>query len=274
MVGDAKGHQARLVFGHDAEDTDNPAPLNVLTAWAPEQWSVVADWQPLVKQFFASSTGATLGNFVRGRLAVGATVYPSHPLRALELTPLSQAKVVIFGQDPYHGPGQAQGLAFSVSTGVRLPPSLRNIFKEIRRDPALGPNGPAFPVNGSLTSWATQGVLLINTCLTVEEGQPASHAKQGWEVLAREVVQAVAAKPEPVVFMLWGAHAQAMGPLIEVADTQSLHLILKANHPSPLSALRPPHPFIGCGHFSLANAFLVKNNRAPIDWKADSLHII
>ena len=273
-MGGAKGRQASLDFDSNTEGVDRDGSLNVLTAWAPERWPVAADWQPLVDRFFADSAGTTLGNFVRGRLAVGATVYPSHPLRALELTPLSQAKVVILGQDPYHGPGQAQGLAFSVSIGVRLPPSLRNIFKEIRRDPALGANVSAFPVNGSLASWATQGVLLINTCLTVEDGQPASHAKQGWEVLTREVVQAVAAKPEPVVFMLWGAHAQAMSPLIEAADTQSLHLILEANHPSPLSALRPPHPFIGCGHFSLANAFLVKNNRTPIDWKADSLHII
>ncbi len=273
-MGEAKSRQASLVFGRDAEDAESPDSLNVLTVWAPERWPVAADWQPLADRFFASSAGAALGDFVRGRLAAGATIYPSHPLRALELTPLSQAKVVILGQDPYHGPGQAQGLAFSVSTGLRLPPSLRNVFKEIRRDPALGPNVPAFPANGSLASWAAQGVLLINTCLTVEEGQPASHAKQGWEVLAREVVQAVAAKPDPVVFMLWGAHAQAMGRLIEEVDAQSLHLMLTANHPSPLSALRPPHPFMGCSHFSLANAFLVKNKRTAIDWKADSLHII
>jgi uracil-DNA glycosylase len=274
VVGGAKGHQASLGFDSNAEGADRSGSLNVLTAWAPERWPVAADWQPLVERFFASSPGAELGSFVRGRLAAGATVYPSHPLRALELTSLSHAKVVILGQDPYHGPGQAQGLAFSVPNGLRLPPSLRNIFKEIRRDPALGPSTPAFPVNGSLTAWATQGVLLINTCLTVEDGRPASHAKQGWEVFTRQVVQAVADKPEPVVFMLWGAHAQAMSRLIEEADTPSLHLILAANHPSPLSALRPPHPFIGCSHFSLANAFLVKNNRTPIDWKADSLHII
>ncbi|WP_370627555.1 uracil-DNA glycosylase [Rhodoferax sp. PAMC 29310] len=247
---------------------------NSLAAWAPERWTISSDWQPLVNRFFAGPQGRALADFVRQRLVAGATIYPGHPLRALELTPLSKVKVVIIGQDPYHGPGQAQGLAFSVSQGYRLPPSLRNIYKEISRDPELGPSDVDFPVDGSLHAWATQGVLLLNTCLTVEDGLPASHAQQGWEVLTRAVVQAVVATNKGVVFMLWGAHAQAMRPVIEASDTQSTHLVLVANHPSPLSALRPPQPFIGCRHFSLANSYLIQNNHSPVVWKGDSLNII
>jgi uracil-DNA glycosylase len=262
-----------LQFECDAGDSDRSGPLSssqaaALAAWAPEQWSVAPDWQPLVDRFFDGPAGAALGGFVRGRLAAGAIIYPVHPLLALELTPLSRVKVVILGQDPYHGPGQAQGLAFSVPSGIKPPPSLRNIFKEIRHDPALGSLGAIVPASGCLTSWARQGVLLLNTCLTVEDGQPGSHAKMGWEVLTRALLQTVAAKPESVVFMLWGAHAQAMLPLIKAADRRTIHLVLTANHPSPLSALRPPHPFLGCAHFSLANSYLAQNNLTPIDWKA------
>jgi uracil-DNA glycosylase len=247
----------------------NEAPESgALTAWAPKLWEVAADWQPLVDRFFAGPTGEKLGDFVRERLAAGATIFPCQPLRALSLTPLSQVRVVILGQDPYHGPGQAQGLAFSVSSGLRLPPSLRNIFKEVRRDPALGPPSPVFPVDGSLVSWANQGVLLLNTCLTVEAGHPASHAQQGWEALTRAAIQAVAVQSEPVVFMLWGAHAQVMQQHIEVMGP-SEHLILTANHPSPLSALRPPKPFLGCGHFSMANSYLLQKKRRPVVWQAN-----
>ncbi len=158
--------------------------------------------------------------------------------------------MVILGQDPYHGRGQAHGLAFSVPPGVRVPPSLRNIFKEIERD--LGTPPPAFPVpGGSLVHWAEQGALLLNTVLTVEEAQPGSHAKRGWEVLTDALIAHVAGEAQPVVFMLWGAHAQSKRALI----TAPQHLVLCANHPSPLSALRPPVPFIGCGHFGKARAF-------------------
>jgi uracil-DNA glycosylase len=222
-----------------------------------------------------------LGRFIQNRLADGATVYPPQPFRALELTPLAKVRVVILGQDPYHGPGQAQGLAFSVAQGVPLPPSLRNIHKEIARDTAA--RGAAAPklvsnvsVNGSLETWARQGVLLLNTCLTVEQGQPASHAKQGWEALTDEIVKAVWSSQRPVVFMLWGAHAQARALFFsdlavgggESPKTKPLgnHLVLTANHPSPLSALRPPKPFIGCGHFGLANVFLKQHGQAAIDW--------
>lgn len=198
-------------------------------------------------QFFAGTKGQALQGFLQSRLDAGAVVFPPQPLRALELTPPEQVRVVILGQDPYHGRGQAEGLAFSVLPGVALPPSLRNIFKELQRD--LGTPPPPFPnPGGSLLKWAQNGVLLLNTCLTVEEAQPASHSGKGWEVLTDAIIRHVSANAQPSVFMLWGAHAQSKRALI---DAQR-HLVLTANHPSPLSALRPPQPFIGCGHFSLA----------------------
>jgi len=216
----------------------------------PRDWPVAPGWQPLVDGFFASPAGVQLLAFLRERLAAGASIFPPQPLRALELTPPEKVRVVILGQDPYHGRGQAHGLAFSVAPGVALPPSLRNIFKEIERD--LGQPPPAFPVpGGSLAAWAERGALLLNTTLTVEEGQPGSHAKRGWELLTDALIAHVAAQPQPVVFMLWGAHAQSKRALI----TAPQHLVLCANHPSPLSALRPPVPFIGCGHFGKARAF-------------------
>lgn len=218
-----------------------------LTGADPSAWPVAPGWQPVVDLFFASETGQKLLAFLRGRLAESAVIFPPQPLRALALTPPDEVRVVILGQDPYHGRGQAEGLAFSVAPGVALPPSLRNIFKELQRD--LGRPPPVFPVpGGSLASWAMRGVLLLNTCLTVEEGRPASHAGRGWEVLTDAVIRQVSAGSRPVVFMLWGAHAQSKRALID----ESRHQVLVANHPSPLSALRPPLPFIGCGHFSQA----------------------
>jgi len=175
-------------------------------------------------------------------------------LRALLLTPPEEVRVVILGQDPYHGRGQAEGLAFSVAPGVALPPSLRNIFKELQRD--LGTPFPEFPnPGGSLVRWAQRGVLLLNTCLTVEEGQPASHSNRGWEVLTDAVIQHVSQHAKPSVFMLWGAHAQSKKSLIDT----SRHLVLMSNHPSPLSALRPPVPFLGNAHFSKARAWRDEN---------------
>lgn len=218
----------------------------------PRDWPVAPGWQPLVEGFFASAAGHQLLAFLQARLDAGAVIFPPQPLRALQLTPPEAVRVVILGQDPYHGRGQAHGLAFSVAPGVRVPPSLRNILKEIERD--LGTPAPAFPVpGGSLVHWAQHGVLLLNACLTVEEAQPASHAGKGWELLTDAVLRHVAQGAQPVVFMLWGAHAQAKRALIP-ADRG--HLVLCANHPSPLSALRPPVPFIGCGHFGQASAFL------------------
>jgi uracil-DNA glycosylase len=236
-----------------------------LIRWQPAEWPVAAGWGDAIAEFLSSDTGLALGKSIQSRIADGAVVYPPTPFKALELTPLSQVHVVILGQDPYHGAGQAQGLAFSVAPGIKIPPSLRNIFKEIQRESGnlsaiQALNGDK---SGTLEFWSQQGVLLLNTCLTVEDGQPASHAKLGWEVLTDALISLVAKRNKNVVFMLWGAHAQAKQALIGV-DSQ--HLILCANHPSPLSALRPPTPFIGCGHFAAANTFLLKQGITPINW--------
>ena len=221
-----------------------------LTSADPADWPVAPGWALLAQDFFSGAVGTRLLAFLRERLAAGATIFPPQPLRALQLTPPEDVRVVILGQDPYHGRGQAEGLAFSVAPGVALPPSLRNIFKELERD--LGTPRPAFPnPGGSLVKWATQGVLLLNTCLTVEEGKPASHAGKGWEVLTDAVIRHVAEGEHPVVFMLWGSHAQSKRALID----DQRHKVLIANHPSPLSAGRPPLPFIGCGHFGQARAW-------------------
>jgi uracil-DNA glycosylase len=245
---------------------DHVAPaLAQLANWAPETWPVAADWKPTLSQFLSTEKAQGLGEFIQNRLASGATIYPPQPFRALELTPLASVRVVILGQDPYHGPGQAQGLAFSVAPGVRLPPSLRNIFKEIAREKSPSHANPEKDLSGSLLHWADQGVLLLNTCLTVEQGQPASHAKHGWEVLTDEIVKTVWELSHPVVFMLWGAHAQAR-QILMTGPARNRHLVLTANHPSPLSALRPPQPFIGCGHFGLVNAFFQKLGLKPIAW--------
>ena len=215
----------------------------------PADWPVAPGWQPLVGAFFQSAQGQALLRFLQERLETGVSIFPPQPLRALLLTPPEAVRTVILGQDPYHGRGQAEGLAFSVAPGVACPPSLRNIFKELQRD--LGTPSPAFPYpGGSLVPWAEAGTLLLNTCLTVEEGKPASHAGRGWEALTDSVIRLVSAQPQSVVFMLWGAHAQGKRPLIDA----SRHLVLMANHPSPLSARRAPRPFLGCGHFSQAKA--------------------
>jgi uracil-DNA glycosylase len=192
----------------------------------------------------------------------GKRIYPSHEdrLRAFTLTPLEAVKVVILGQDPYHGAGQAHGLAFSVPEGVKVPPSLRNIRKEIASD-----CGGAAPAGGNLEAWARQGVLLLNTSLSVEEGRAGSHAKLGWEAVTDAAVAAVAAKAEPCVFMLWGAHAQRKAERVPDLSGQGRHLVLTAAHPSPLSAR---NGFFGSRHFSQANAFLEAHGRAAIDWNA------
>lgn len=201
--------------------------------------------------------------FVEDRLRAGVHIFPPEPLRALRLTGLNQVKVVILGQDPYHGLGQAEGLAFSVQNGVKLPPSLRNIFKELQSDLNLQP-----PMSGSLMAWAAQGVLLLNTCFTVEEGLAGSHAKQGWETLSDSLIQAVAARPQPCVFMLWGAHAQAKSALIR-SVAGGPYLLLEANHPSPLSALRGPVPFMGCRHFSQAQTWLAGQGLS-LNWQLEA----
>ena len=235
----------------------------------PSDWPVAAGWGDAVAAFLSSQTGVTLGQAIEARLHAGAVIYPPTPFKALALTPLDQVRVVILGQDPYHGAGQAHGLAFSVAAGVKIPPSLRNIFKEIQRESGYLSAIQALQgdKSGSLEFWARQGVLLLNTCLTVEDGQPASHAKLGWEVLTDALIGLVATRNKNVVFMLWGAHAQAKQVLLKTPQSlQNDHLVLPANHPSPLSAMRPPAPFLGCGHFGAANAFLVNRGISPINW--------
>ncbi len=245
-----------------------------LLAWNPAHWPVADDWRALTSEFFASETGHRLGRYLTARLAAGATIYPPLPLQALAITPLHAVKVVIFGQDPYHGAGQAHGLAFSVPPGVRVPPSLRNIRAEIERerqagellahaDTALG----LCPHGGDLTAWARQGVLLLNACMTVEQGAPGSHAKAGWEVLTDRILAALQASLNPIAYLWWGAHAKARCPSQAATAGIAPRLHLFANHPSPLSARRGPTPFIGCGHFAIANHFLVQQGSPPIDWR-------
>jgi uracil-DNA glycosylase len=219
---------------------------------------VGADWRPFVQAWADSPAGRGLLAHVAARQAAGALIYPAEPLRALALTPLAAVQAVILGQDPYHGAGQAEGLAFSVPPGQKIPPSLRNIHAELQRD-----LGQAPPRHGHLGAWARRGVLLLNTSLTVEDGQPASHAKKGWEALSDALIEAVARQPRRIAFLLWGAHAQAKAALIEAA-APGRHLLLQANHPSPLSARRPPQPFIGCGHFGAC-----RDAGIAVDWRLD-----
>jgi uracil-DNA glycosylase len=231
-------------------------PLADVLARAP------ADWAPLVQAWAASAAGQGLLRHVAERQAAGAVIYPAQVLRALALTPRAAVRVVILGQDPYHGAGQAEGLAFSVPVGVKPPPSLRNMLDEISRS-----LGVPHPPHGHLAGWARQGVLLLNSTLTVEDGLPAAHAKRGWEALTDALIQATAADAGAKVYLLWGAHAQAKAPLIEAAGG-GRHLVLRANHPSPLSARRPPLPFIGCGHFEQVRDFLAKQGTPAVDWSA------
>lgn len=262
--GKAADAGAQADFGFEPPVGLDPVQ-NRLTAWAPGRWPADPSWAPLLQAFWASPQAQGLGDFMAQRLAAGATIYPAHPLRALELTPLPAVRVVILGQDPYHGPNQAHGLAFSVQHGQRVPPSLRNIFHEIERTTPPAGQTPApqlAPRSACLEPWARQGVLLLNTCLTVEAGAAGSHAKKGWEALTDAIIQTVSQSAAPVVFMFWGAHAQAKQSLI----APGRHLVLTANHPSPLSARRLPQPFLGCGHFAEANAWLSNQGREGILW--------
>ena len=225
------------------------------------------DWREVVDPWRHSLSGRALIDRVGGRVAAGAKVYPVRVFRALDLTALAQTRVVILGQDPYHSDGQAEGLAFSVPRGTRIPPSLRNIFKELQRD--LGTTSPS---NGHLGGWATQGVLLLNSSLTVEEAAPGSHAKWGWHELTDKIVRAAAQHAEPKVFLLWGAHAQSKAPLIHEVSRQ--HLVLQSNHPSPLAANRAPIPFVGNGHFGQATRFLAQRrpHTPALVWSMEDPH--
>jgi uracil-DNA glycosylase len=223
--------------------------------------SVPESWQPALTPALETPTSRTLGGFLQREEAAGKNIYPPRGswLRALELTPLDKVKVVILGQDPYHGAGQAHGLAFSVPQGVKVPPSLANIYKELRSDLGIEP-----PMHGNLEGWARQGVLLLNNSLTVEEGRAGSHQKLGWEPITDAAVAAVAARAEPCVFLLWGNHARTKAARVAGLGAGTHHLVLTAPHPSPLSA---HSGFLGCRHFSKANAFLEAHGRGAIDWR-------
>jgi len=221
-------------------------------------------WREALAGEFAAPYMADLKHFLLERKAAGARIFPpgSHWFRALDLTPPDKVRVVILGQDPYHGPGQAHGLCFSVRHGVPVPPSLVNIYKELQRDLGIAP-----PRHGFLESWARQGVLLLNAVLTVEMGDAGSHQGKGWERFTDAVIARVNALEHPVVFLLWGSHAQKKAAGVDSVDRGGRHLVLKAPHPSPLSAHRG---FLGCGHFSQANAFLEGQGLQPIDWRLPS----
>ncbi|MBJ6138287.1 uracil-DNA glycosylase [Marinobacter litoralis] len=197
-----------------------------------------------------------LAEFLAQEESAGKTLFPprSQLFNALNSTPLDQVKVVILGQDPYHGPGQAHGLCFSVSPGVPTPPSLTNIFKEIQQDLGIAPAG-----HGCLQSWADQGVLLLNAVLTVEQGKAGAHQGKGWETFTDRVIGLVNEQREGVVFLLWGSYARKKGQIID----RERHLVLEGPHPSPLSAYRG---FFGCQHFSRTNQWLVEQRQSPIDW--------
>ena len=226
----------------------------------PSSEAIPASWRAALEPVLASEKSRALAQFLRAEEAAGKTVYPPRGtrLRALELTPLERVRVVVLGQDPYHGPGQAHGLSFSVPDGIRIPPSLANIFKELATDLGL-----PRPHTGNLAPWARQGLLLLNAVLTVEQGLPGAHQGKGWEEITDAVVAAVTAQAEPCVFLLWGSHAQKKAQSVPGLRAGH-HLILTATHPSPLSAHRG---FLGCRHFSQANAFLEARGRGAVDWR-------
>ncbi|SDO76054.1 Uracil-DNA glycosylase [Halomonas shengliensis] len=214
-------------------------------------------WRQWLDEEFEAPYMQALRDFLAAEKAARKVIYPhsSEWFRAFELTPLDSVKVVILGQDPYHGPGQAHGLCFSVKPGVRIPPSLVNIYKELADDVGFRP-----VAHGNLEHWARQGVLLLNASLTVEQGNAGSHRGRGWETFTDRAIEVVNAHAPPTVFLLWGSHARKKKALIDA----SRHLVLESPHPSPLSAHRG---FFGNHHFSRANAFLVEHGRAPIDWQ-------
>lgn len=214
-------------------------------------------WQKPLRTAFEMPTFEALAAFLKSEKAKGEKIYPpgSQMFRAFDETPFENVKVIILGQDPYHGSGQANGLSFSVNKGVGVPPSLKNIFKEIHNDLGL-----PIAQHGDLTHWARQGVFLLNAILSVRHKSPASHQQKGWENFTDEVIRTLSKERTQLVFMLWGKFAQSKTALI---DTNK-HLVLTAPHPSPFSAARG---FFGCGHFSKANDYLAKNGKNPIDWE-------
>ena len=213
-------------------------------------------WRARIGDWLLRPEMQALSEFLRQRKAAGARIYPPGPqiFAAFDATPFEQVKVVVLGQDPYHGPGQAHGLCFSVLPGVPVPPSLLNIFKELETSLGL-----PRPEHGCLLPWARRGVLLLNAVLTVEEGRAGAHQGKGWEGFTDHAIQALAEEREGLVFLLWGSYAQAKGKVIDPRR----HRVLKAPHPSPLSAHRG---FLGCGHFASANEYLARRGLGPVDW--------
>ena len=216
-------------------------------------------WKAVLQEAFAKSYFQQAVTFIKTEKAQGKIIYPPGSLifNAFDKTPFDKVKVVLLGQDPYHGHGQAHGLSFSVQDGVKPPPSLINIFKELHSD-----IGMPIPSTGNLTKWATQGVLLLNTVLTVRANEPASHSKIGWTDFTNAVISKISDQLEGIVFLLWGKYAQDKQPLID----ETRHHVLKAAHPSPFSADKG---FFGCRHFSRTNEYLVKEGKDPIDWHLD-----
>ncbi|MEO9601154.1 uracil-DNA glycosylase [Parasphingorhabdus sp.] len=223
-------------------------------------------WKAPLAREFSSEYMASLREFLLQEKAAGKQIYPkgNEYFRALDLTPLNQVRVVILGQDPYHGPDQAHGLCFSVQPGVRPPPSLVNIYKELESDLGL-----PRPAHGFLEHWAQQGVLLLNSVLTVQMANAASHRGKGWEKFTDAIIRLIAQKSEPVVFLLWGNYAQKKAAFVQSVEQGGRHLVLNAPHPSPLSAY---NGFFGCKHFSKANAFLEENGLPPIDWSLPDIN--
>jgi uracil-DNA glycosylase len=218
---------------------------------------IEAGWKKVLEPEFSKPYFLQIVHFLKTEKNIGKTIYPPGSLifNAFQMSPFEKTKVVLLGQDPYHGPGQAHGLSFSVPDGVRPPPSLQNIFKELYTD-----IGMAIPSGGNLTAWATQGVLLLNAYLTVEAKTPMSHSQVGWGEFTDTVIHSLSALKKNLVFLLWGKFAQDKQVLID----ETKHLVLKAAHPSPFSADKG---FFGCRHFSKTNEYLMKNGIDPIDWK-------
>ncbi|MEX1202259.1 MAG: uracil-DNA glycosylase [Ferruginibacter sp.] len=216
-----------------------------------------ASWKEILREEFTKPYFLQIVTFLHSEKASGKIIFPPGNLmfNAYNQTPFEKVRVVIIGQDPYHGPGQAHGLSFSVQNGIKPPPSLVNIFKELKSDIGID-----MPLSGNLLPWAQQGVLLLNAALSVRAGDPFSHAKYGWADFTDVTIQKISDKKEKVVFLLWGKFAQEKLALID----EGKHHVLKAAHPSPFSANKG---FLGCKHFSKTNDFLMKNHLSPIDWK-------
>lgn len=223
---------------------------------APVNPTIESSWKEVLWDEFQKPYFRELRDFLAKEKLAGKVIYPPGPLifNAFNTTPFDQVRVVILGQDPYHGPGQAHGLSFSVPDGVKPPPSLVNIFKEIHQDLGL-----PIPATGNLTKWAQQGVLLLNAMLTVEANQPASHQKRGWEEFTHAVISTISSRKKGVIFILWGRYAQEKAALID----ERKHHILMSAHPSPFSATK----FFGCKHFSKVNEILTQSGEEPIDWR-------